>query len=43
MKTIGLLDKMRHRGVEKVGWVFTFTAAVYDMVRMRPLLAEAGP
>jgi transposase len=41
MKTVGLLHKMRHRGVEKVGWVFTFTAAVYDMVRMRPLIAEA--
>jgi transposase len=41
MKTVGLLHKMRHRGIAKVGWVFTFTAAVYDMVRMRPLLAEA--
>lgn len=40
MKTVGLLHKMRHRGVEKVGWVFTFTAAVYDLVRMRRLLGE---
>lgn len=40
MKTVGLLHKLRHRGVENVGWVFTFTAAVYDLVRMRTLLAE---
>jgi len=41
MKTVGLLRKLRHRGHRKVGWMFTFTAAVYDMVRMRTLLAEA--
>lgn len=41
MKTIGLLHKMRHRGKDKVGWVFTFTAAVYDLVRMRSLLETA--
>lgn len=40
-KTIGLLHEMRHRGIDKVGWAFTFTAAVCDMVRMRPLVAEA--
>lgn len=36
-KTIGLLRKLRHRGHGKVSWVFTFTAAVYDMVRIRTL------
>lgn len=41
MKTVGLLRKLRHRGQRKVGWTFTFTAAVYDLVRMRTLLAEA--
>jgi transposase len=38
MKTVGLMRKVRHRGRRKVGWVFTFTAAVYDMVRIRSLL-----
>ena len=38
-KTVGLLRKTRHRGKPRVGWVFTFTLAVYDLVRMRKLLA----
>jgi len=36
-KTIGLLHKLRHRGRARVNWVFTFTTAVYDMVRIRTL------
>ena len=39
MKTTRLLRKTRHRGVRRVGWVFVFTAAVYNLVRMRTLLA----
>ena len=39
MKTVGLLRKLRHRGGERVDWVVTFTAAAYNMVRMRSLLA----
>jgi len=38
MKTIGGLRKMRHRGGAPVSWVFTFTAAVYNIVRLRRLL-----
>jgi transposase len=38
MKTVGMLRKTRHRSVFKVGWVFTFTAAAYNLVRMRNLL-----
>ena len=41
-KTVGLLDKLRHRGVDRVGWVFTFTAAVYNLVRIRNLIAATG-
>jgi transposase len=41
MKTVGMLRKTRHRGVCKVGWVFTFTAAAYNLVRMRNLLFPA--
>jgi IS5 family transposase len=41
MKTVGLLRKTRHRGVFKVGWVFTFAAAAYNLVRMRNLLTSS--
>ena len=41
MKTIALLRKVRHRGLEKVGWVFTFAAAAYNLVRMKNLLANS--
>jgi transposase len=37
MKTIGLLRKLRHRGLDRVGWMFTFTAAAYNLVRARNL------
>ena len=40
LKTVGMLRKTRHRGVFKVGWVFTFAAAAYNLVRMRNLLAS---
>jgi IS5 family transposase len=39
LKTVGMLRKTRHRGVLKVGWVFTFAAAAYNLVRMRNLLS----
>ena len=41
LKTVGALRKTRHRGLFKVGWVFTFAAAAYNLVRMRNLLAPA--
>jgi len=41
LKTVGLLRKVRHRGVARVGWMFTFAAAVYNLVRMRTLAAAA--
>lgn len=40
LKTVALIRKVRHRGIEKVGWVFTFAAAAYNLVRMRNLLAR---
>jgi transposase len=42
LKTVGLMRKTRHRGVDRVGWMFTFATAVYNLVRMRNLLAEAA-
>lgn len=40
MKTVGLLRKLRHRGVARVNWIFVFTAAAYNVVRMRTLAAQ---
>lgn len=37
-KTVGLLRKLRHRGRALVGWVFAFTMATYNLVRIRTLL-----
>jgi transposase len=36
-KTIALFRKTRHRGVRRVGWMFTFALAVYNLVRIRNL------
>jgi transposase len=41
LKTIALMRKVRHRGMEKVGWVFTFAAAAYNLVRMKNLTASS--
>jgi len=37
-KTVGLLRKLRHRGIAKVTWVFKFTVAAYNLVRIRNLI-----
>jgi len=37
LKTIALLRKVRHRGLDKVDWVFAFVCAAYNLVRMRNL------
>lgn len=42
LKTVGLLRKVKLRGVRRVGWLFTFAAAVYNLVRMRNLVAAAA-
>ena len=39
LKTIALMRKLRHRGVGKVDWIFTFACAAYNLVRMRNLAA----
>lgn len=41
LKTIGLCRQTRFRGLERVGWMVTFTTAVYNLIRMRRLLAPA--
>jgi transposase len=37
-KSVGGLRKLRHRGGALVTWIVTFTAAVYNIVRLRRLL-----
>ena len=38
LKDIALLRKLKHRGLIKVAWIFTFAAAAYNLVRMRKLI-----
>ena len=39
LKTIALMRKLRHRGVCRVDWLFTFACAAYNLVRIRNLAA----
>jgi len=39
LKTVAGLRKTRHRGAARVGWMFRFALAAYNLVRMRNLLA----
>lgn len=42
LKTVGLMRKTRHRGERRVGWMFVFTLAVHNLVRLRSLQAVRG-
>ncbi len=42
LKTVGGLRKTRYRGVRRVGWMFTFATAVYNLVRIRNLVEAVG-
>lgn len=42
MKTVALLRKVRHRGVRRVGWLFTLAAALYNLVRIRNVIEAAA-
>ena len=37
LKTVGMTRKVRHRGLPRVDWVFTFALAAYNLVRIRNL------
>jgi len=41
MKMIGLLRKVKLRGLRKVSWWFTLVGAAYNLIRLRKLRAEA--
>src|SRR5438309_2082722 len=42
MKTIGGQRKTRYRGTPRVGWMFTLSAAAYDLIRLPKLLGGAA-
>ena len=42
MKTVGRMRKTRHRGTARVGWMFTLTAAAYNLARMPKLPGTAA-
>ena len=39
MKMVGMLRKVKLRGIDKVGWLFTFPGAAYNLCRLRNLMA----
>jgi len=41
MKMVGMLRKVKLRGMDKVGWLFTFTGVAYNLCRLRNLMARA--
>lgn len=40
MKIVTMLRKVKWRGREKVGWLFTLTAATYNLTRLQRLQAR---
>jgi transposase len=42
LKTVGLMRKLRHRGIRRVDWLFTFATAVYNLIRIRNLTEQAA-
>lgn len=41
LKTVGLMRKLRHRGTDRVDWIFLFACAVYNLIRIRNMAAAA--
>ena len=42
MKMVGMLRKVKLRGIDKVGWLFTFTGAAYNLCRLRNLISSGN-
>jgi IS5 family transposase len=40
LKTVGFMRKTRHRGRDRVDWMFTFGLAAFNLVRIRNLTLE---
>lgn len=41
-KTVALMRKTHFRGLERVGWMFTWAAAAYNLVRIRNLIGATA-
>ncbi len=41
-KTVALQRKTKFRRPDRLGWMFTFAAAAYNLVRMRNHMAQAA-
>ena len=41
LKTVGFMRKTRHRGRDRVGWMFTFGLAAFNLIRIRNLTLGA--
>ena len=42
LKTVALMRKTRHRGKDRVGWMFVFALTAYNLVRIRNLTVSAA-
>lgn len=42
IKTVAALRKTRHRGIERVGWMFTLAMTAYNLVRIPKLLVGSA-
>ena len=42
LKTVGMMRKTRHRGRDRIDWIFTFALAAYNLVRIRNLTAATA-
>jgi IS5 family transposase len=42
LKTVALLRKLKHRGLARAQWLFTFGSAVYNLVRIRTLTRQVA-
>ena len=40
-KTVGSLRKIKYKGLQLGGWIFTFTNAVYNLIRIRNIIGAA--
>ena len=41
MSSYVALKKVKLRGIDKVGWLFTLTGAAYNLCRLRNMMARA--
>jgi transposase len=43
LKQIGPLRQVKHRGLEKVDWIFVFSCAAHNLLRLPKLIAQLQP